>query len=56
MLTQMLRPRIHQEYFQITIRDFSIAEDRPSDTIATSHPLYSCIASTSSAVGFGMTA
>ena len=29
MLTQMLCPRVHQEYLQITIRDFSIAEDSP---------------------------
>jgi Flavin containing amine oxidoreductase len=29
MLTQMFSPRIHQKYFQITIRDLSIAEHRP---------------------------
>ena len=39
MLTQMLRPRVHQEYFQITIRDFSIAEDCPLiRAIATPRP------------------
>ena len=32
MLTQMLCPRVHQKYLQKTIRDFSIAEDTPTDT------------------------
>ena len=39
MLTQMLRPGVHQEYLQITIRDFSIAEDCPPiRAIATPDP------------------
>jgi len=39
MLTQMLCPGIHQKYFQITIRDFNITEDRPPiSAIATLHP------------------
>ena len=38
MLTQMFRPRIHHEYLQIAIRDFSIAEDPPTvRAIATSY-------------------
>src|ERR1700733_15878437 len=39
MLTEMLGPRVHQKYLQITIRDFSIAEDCPAiRAIATPHP------------------
>ena len=39
MLTQMLRPRVHQKYLQITIGDFSVAEDCPPiRAIATPYP------------------
>src|SRR5208283_4417018 len=39
MLTQVLCPRVHQENLQITVRDFSIAEDCPPiRSIATPHP------------------
>ena len=39
MLTQMLRPRVHQEYLQITISDFGISEDCPLiRAIATPDP------------------
>src|ERR1700678_2316667 len=46
MLAQMLCPRVHQEYLQITIRDFNVAEDCPLiRAIATPHPavLMHCI-------------
>jgi hypothetical protein len=39
MLTQVLCPRVHQKYLQVTIRDFSVAEDCPPiRAIATPHP------------------
>src|SRR5580693_4577222 len=39
MLTQVFCPRVHQEYLQITIGDFSVSEDSPPIcAVTTPHP------------------